>query len=79
VLRAAEVQTLAAALDLPPETTLADLAAAAPEPWGLLFGEHRDALRALVAEVETATRENRRLLHADTGADPGPTDVLDTR
>lgn len=68
VLRAAETQALATALGLPSETTLAGFAAVAPEPWAFVFGEHRDALRALVAEIETATEENRRLLRAGATA-----------
>jgi hypothetical protein len=68
VLRAAEVEALAAALDLPPESTLAELAALAPEPWPPVLTEHRDALRALVAEIDVATQENRRLLQTGASA-----------
>jgi hypothetical protein len=64
VLRAAEVDVIADDLGLQAPPTLADLAALAPEPWATLFGEHRQALLQLVAEVEGATGHNRALLSA---------------
>jgi FlgN protein len=68
VLRAAEVDVLAGDLGLQAPPTLAELAALAPEPWATLFGEHRQALLQLVAEVEGATGHNRALLAAGARA-----------
>jgi hypothetical protein len=68
VLRAAEVDALARALDLPPDTTLGELARAVPDPWAALYVDHRGALLSLVAEVESVTAENRRLLDAGSQA-----------
>lgn len=64
VTRAIQVQVLATRLNLPESTTLAELAAIAPEPWPLVLSEHRTALRAAVAEIEAVSAENRRLLQA---------------
>jgi hypothetical protein len=68
VIRAAEVDSLAARLSLPPQTTLVELAKIAPEPWPLVFTEHREALRALVFEIDSVAAENRRLLSAGAHA-----------
>jgi hypothetical protein len=68
VLRAAEVEGLAVLLDRPIETTLAELAEIAPEPWPLVLTEHRTALRALVFEIEAAVGEVRSLLNAGASA-----------
>jgi hypothetical protein len=62
VMRCAEADRLAERLNLTPGATLADLAAAAPEPWGSILAEHRDALRDLASEIDQAIRENRSLL-----------------
>jgi hypothetical protein len=62
--RAAEVEALALGLGVPLETTLAELADTAPEPWGMVLAEHRTALRSLVFEVDAVAAENRRLLEA---------------
>jgi hypothetical protein len=68
VIRAAEVAALAESLNLPLETTLAELATIAPEPWPFVLTEHRTALRTLVAEIEAVAAENRRLLNAGAHA-----------
>jgi hypothetical protein len=68
VLRAAEVDAIADELGLKEPPTLAELAALAPQPWATLFGEHRQALLQLVAEVEGATGHNRVLLAAGARA-----------
>lgn len=52
IVRAAEIEELARQLGLPAETTLGQLADIAEEPWAMLLGEHRTALRDLVREVE---------------------------
>jgi hypothetical protein len=62
VLRCAESDTLGQALGLGAGATLAQLADAAPEPWGSILTEHRDALRQLANEIDQALRENRGLL-----------------
>lgn len=60
--RALELASVGPALELGPQPTLADLAAAAPSPWSALFTAHREALRLAGQEVlETAAR-SRQLL-----------------
>jgi hypothetical protein len=70
VLRCSESDALADVLGIARGATLAQLADAAPEPWGSILAEHRDALRQLAAEIELAVRENRGLLveRASAGA-----------
>ncbi len=68
VLRAAEVDAIADELGLSAPPTLAELAVLAPQPWATLFGEHRQALLQLVAEVERTTGQNRVLLAAGARA-----------
>ncbi|MGZ4524597.1 MAG: flagellar export chaperone FlgN [Mycobacteriaceae bacterium] len=64
VLRAAEVNAIAEQLEVAELPTLAEFSEAAPEPWATVFTEHRESLRQLVDEVETATGTNRALLVA---------------
>jgi hypothetical protein len=68
VARAVETEALARATSRSPEATLRELAAGAEEPWSQVLGEHRDALRTLVAEIQTAATANRRLLAAGAKA-----------
>jgi FlgN protein len=68
VLRAAETDAIADELGLPSPVTLAQLEAAATEPWATLYGEHRRALLDLIAEGEQVTAENRKLLTAGARA-----------
>lgn len=68
LVRAAETDALARAIAAAPEVTLGELAAGADEPWAGVLGEHRVALRSLVAEIRTVAAENRRLLDAGAGA-----------
>jgi hypothetical protein len=68
VLRAAEVDVIADELGLSAPPTLVELTTIAPEPWATLFGEHRQALLQLVAEVEGAAGHNRTLLAAGARA-----------
>ncbi len=77
VARAAETQAMARALGTPPDTTLAELADVAPEPWSTLLGEHRGALRGLFFEVEAVAAENRRHLEAGWQAIHETLDGLD--
>ena len=57
VLRAVTTDGLAGQLGVPPGSTLAVLADAAAEPWTTVLHDHRDALRALVAEVDVAAED----------------------
>jgi hypothetical protein len=64
VLRAAEVDSIADELGIASPPTLAELEAAAPEPWRQLLIEHRQSLVQLIAEIEQTTATNRTLLSA---------------
>lgn len=64
VFRAMEVETVVSLLDLPATASLREIAEAAGEPWLTVLGEHRDALRGLVAEVDEAAERNAALLAA---------------
>jgi 2-succinyl-5-enolpyruvyl-6-hydroxy-3-cyclohexene-1-carboxylate synthase len=68
VLRATEVDVLTDQMGRDDLHTLAELAAAAPEPWASIFTEHRDALLKLVVQIEQASDENRALLIAGSRA-----------
>lgn len=68
VLRAIEVESIAAKLDVTSDVSLAELADAAPEPWSTTLRDHRAALRLLAAEIDTTVAENRRLLKAGAQA-----------
>lgn len=62
LLRAIEVGPAAAALGLPEDSSLAQLVAAAPEPWGHVLAEHRQALIDATTELTESTATNRQLL-----------------
>jgi flagellar biosynthesis/type III secretory pathway chaperone len=64
VLRAAEADAAARDLGLPPNPSLADLAAAATEPWASLLRDHRQAFLTLTAEITTLAQANKDLLTA---------------
>jgi len=64
VLRAAEADAVARELGLAPNPSLADLAAAAPEPWASLLRDHRQAFLALTTEITTLAQANKDLLTA---------------
>lgn len=68
VLRAVEVNELAVRLGVSPDTSLRELAAAAPEPWSTLLTDHREALLTLTGEISATTAENRRILQAGAAA-----------
>jgi len=60
--RAVAVDELAVDLGLGPNASLAELAAAAPEPWNGVFERHRHALDVAVQEVNDLADESHRLL-----------------
>lgn len=62
--RAVEVDALAAELGIEPGPTLAELAAAAPAPWGDLFDAHRVAFGRLSEQIQQRADSNRRALDA---------------
>jgi hypothetical protein len=64
VLRAAEVDAVAAQLGLPPNPALSTLADAAGPPWSELLHEHRRTFLALTAEIVALAETNRDLLTA---------------
>jgi flagellar FlgN protein len=64
VVRAAEVEVIAAQLGLGPAASLAQVAAATSAPWSELLREHRDALLMLAAEVSGLAGANHDLLTA---------------
>lgn len=68
VLRSAETDALAEQLGIDSPATLAQLEAAAEEPWATLYSEHRRALLDLMAEIGQVTAENRRMLTAGARA-----------
>ena len=60
--RAMAVDQLAVDLGLAPNPSLADVAAAAPDPWSGVFDRHRHALDVAVEEVNSLADESHRLL-----------------
>ncbi|WP_369054142.1 flagellar export chaperone FlgN [Kineococcus terrestris] len=62
LLRATEVDAVAAELGLEPGPSLNALAEAAPEPWGELLRGHRDAFLTLTSEIQDLADANRDLL-----------------
>lgn len=61
--RAGLVADMAPALGLPVDAALRDLAAVAPEPWGLIFSDHRASLLEVVDRVTDLSQRARRRLH----------------
>jgi hypothetical protein len=68
LLRALEVDELTRTLGLGADASLAELAAAASQPWDTLLSDHREALRALSFEVQSVAEENRQLLESGARA-----------
>jgi hypothetical protein len=60
--RAVAVDELAVDLGIAPNPSLADVAAAAPDPWNGVFERHRHALVVAVQEVDALGGESHRLL-----------------
>lgn len=59
VMRAVESVTVADRLGRSPNMTLQELANIAPAPWPTIFLEHREALRALTAQIDQAAAGTR--------------------
>jgi hypothetical protein len=68
VLRAAEVDAVAAELKLGSNPSLARLSESVPEPWGTMLRDHRKAFMALAAEITALAEANRDLLTAGARA-----------
>ncbi|WP_030176738.1 flagellar protein FlgN [Spirillospora albida] len=62
VLRAAQVDAVAAELGLHPAPSLSQLAAAAGEPWGDILQQHRAAFLTATSEITAMAELNRELL-----------------
>jgi hypothetical protein len=63
VLRAAETEEFTSALGLPPDATLAEIAAVTDEPWRTILLDHLSALRLHYTEVTArALLTGRRIL-----------------
>lgn len=62
LLRAVQVDAVAAELGLPPGPSLRQLAEAAPEPWKSLLQEHRQAFLTATTEIQAMAEANRELL-----------------
>jgi len=59
--RAAHTREVAAALGLPADVSMVNLANRAPAPWGDLLHQHRRAFLALTAEITALAKANRDL------------------
>jgi hypothetical protein len=73
VLQLARDAELKRALVIGPDRTLTDLAVTAPSPFGTILDDHRDSMRALLAEIEAVSRASCELSRTDTGAAPALT------
>ncbi|NIZ93047.1 flagellar export chaperone FlgN [Kineococcus rubinsiae] len=62
LLRAVEVDAIAAELGIDAGPSLNVLAGVVPEPWDDLFRSHRDAFLTLTAEIQNLADANRDLL-----------------
>lgn len=60
-IRAAHTRLVAAALGLPADVSMVNLANRAPSPWGDLLHQHRRAFLALTAEITALAKANRDL------------------
>lgn len=60
--RSVETEGVAAELHLDPNSSLEQLAQAAPVPWGDLLEEHRAAFLSLTTEIASLASSNRELL-----------------
>ncbi len=64
LLRAVDAGPVCAALGLPVQTSLFDIARAAPAPWDQVLTEHRNALTSATDELGELSRSNTEMLEA---------------
>ena len=64
VLRAVAADEAAERIGLPPASTLARIAEAAPEPWRAILDDHRTAFVAATREISELAESNRGLITA---------------
>lgn|SRR5579875_1111820 len=62
--RAVGAEAVVEELRLAPTATLAEIAAAAPTPWGEMFAAHREAMLRLSARIDELAEANRRAVEA---------------
>ena len=60
--RAVEVEAVAVSLGLSPVASLRELAEVAPDPWGDILREHRNAFLVATEEISSMAQSNRDLL-----------------
>ncbi len=68
ILRAVQVDTLAAEIGLEPAPSLRLLADTLPEPWSIIFFDHRQAFLAVTGEIARMAEVNRELIGSHTEA-----------
>jgi hypothetical protein len=64
VLRALELDTVAAELGLEPNASLREISEACEEPWQTIFADHREAFTTVATEISSMSESNRELLTA---------------
>lgn len=64
LLRAIEVEAVAEELDLDPNPSLREIAAACDEPWRSIWLDHREAFTSVATEITALSESNRELLTA---------------
>lgn len=64
VIRAIEVDVVAVSMGLPSNSSLGDLARAAPAPWGELLADHRRAFLELTGRITGLSETNRDLINS---------------
>jgi hypothetical protein len=78
LVRAAEVEAVARELSLPSETSLRELAAAAPAPWGDLLADHRGQFLELIDAITALAEVNRDLVTTAQRATIATLSTIDT-
>jgi hypothetical protein len=68
LIRSAEFEVLGRGAGLPAGASLREFVDAAPEPWPLVFDDHRTALHELALQVRATAADNMRLLQAGAKA-----------
>jgi hypothetical protein len=62
LMRSVAADAVAVELGIPANPSLRQLAEAAPDPWGEIFGEHRDSLVKMTREITAIAGTNRDLI-----------------